>query len=368
MIRTQRRRTRRILLIGVPVLALLLGLGGYATWNYTNLFTPDRLCDGAVATADVQKVLGPGRLTSEGSELPTDRTKAKAECTVSARRFGEDPVHLKLRTHLSSDPRGGRITPFWVHPAMSQPDRGPVGAFGNHTGWLLMPPGCKVQPGFQVSKAVSYRDADAVAVNVIRPGIDIRSDPGITASEQADPEIRSALARLTADYASAIARSSACGPTDAVDTHLSPAGQPAQKVAADQVCGIPGLRLPFPNGTESTMLQQVSAPGAPIWFCRLSTAVDAKPSLEFVASFDPRFQALMESAWLKEPPPAGWRGTGRTVTGGPVLAPCGNGNLHLEVNGTLGIPVPVEMPMEKILGAFANAKAAEHGCEPIAPR
>ncbi|MFE2110147.1 hypothetical protein ACFXAF_30380 [Kitasatospora sp. NPDC059463] len=51
--------SRRTWAVLAGVLVLALGAGGFAAWQYTNLFLPDRLCDGAVAARGAARGRGP---------------------------------------------------------------------------------------------------------------------------------------------------------------------------------------------------------------------------------------------------------------------------------------------------------------------
>ncbi|WP_405006759.1 hypothetical protein OHV13_24035 [Kitasatospora purpeofusca] len=339
------------------MLVLALGAGGYASWQYTNLYLPDRLCDGAVAAKDAQRVLGSGKIVVADSDTSTNRDDPDAYCAISLKRGGKYVAEIHLRTKMA-EPFEPSLR---ADPAMSQPDRGPVGAFGNARGWLMMAPGCRLDP--KDTNNFPKRDADAVAVDVVR---DQEPDPYrfARADRTASPEARQDLARLAAGFAAAIARRSGCGSADLPDVHLTSGEQIGQSVEDGQLCGAPGAAAvgKLPDGAR----QDISSSSAPVQSCWIHTGVRQQPLYEFTATLDARYPnfAIHISDKPLAPLPEGWRGTGN---GSTVVAPCASRTLTLHAFG-YAVPdssQPTETPAFR---AWANAMAAKFGCEPVAPK
>ncbi|MFB6894231.1 hypothetical protein ACFCX4_33535 [Kitasatospora sp. NPDC056327] len=351
------RLSRRAWAIVAGVLVLALGAGGFATWRYTNLFLPDRLCAGAVASKDAQRVLGSGRIVVAGSSASSDRGSPEASCAISLRRGNTYVAELHLRTRLAALAEPS----LRADPAMAQPDRGAVGAFGNARGWLLMAPGCRLDS--RDTDNFPTRDADAVTVDVIRDG---QPDPYrfARADPAASPEAREGLARLAADFSAAVARRSGCGPAEVPDVHLTAGERIGQPVVGDTLCGVPGAADDgaLPPGAR----QDVSSPSAPVRSCWVHDGIRAKPLYEFTGTLDTRYPgfALLADGKPLGPLPDGWRGTG---DGSTVVAPCGSGNLTLHAFGfaITGTAPAVQNPAFR---TWANATAAGYGCEPVAPQ
>ncbi|MER7705653.1 hypothetical protein ABTX81_22525 [Kitasatospora sp. NPDC097605] len=337
------------------VLALAIGAGGFAAWRYTDLFLPDRLCDGAVATEDVRRVLGDGRLEVVQSRLPKDRAAPEGSCVIEV-RGGAD---LTLRSHgvKVADKRS------LVDPGMSQPDRGPIGAFANDTGWLVLPAGCRMPGG--ASDDFPDRDADLLSADVRHQGergARWQDDP---AKETPDQPAREALARLAADFGAALAKSSGCGSADAPDMHLTAAGSSAAPATDGQLCGLPGV------GTGQNLpdlAQRVSDPAAPLRSCWVYSQSLSEPALRFTATADTRYPAFVTGRKdLAAPLPAGWRGTGSYSA---VQAPCGKDTLFLHLSGRTDLVDPTEPTAygTPLFTSWANAVAAQRGCAPVAPK
>ncbi|MGW6916773.1 hypothetical protein ACWGB8_23545 [Kitasatospora sp. NPDC054939] len=354
------RRTRRLLRLGVPSLVLALAAGGWVAWQYTDLLVPDPLCGGAVAASDVRAVLGGGRIEVVASERSHDRADPKSTCIVSVADSGKESGRLVLRT-VGVDPVGA------IDPAMSQPDRGPIGGFFNTSGWMLLPSGCRLPA--RGTDLAPGRDADAVEVSV-RSSKGGPGTPPTGRSEEAPlPEARAALARLSAGFGAAVARATGCGSADVPDTHLTAAGSSAQRAVNGQLCEQPGAGT-GPGATPEGLYQRVSDPAAPVQVCWIhheDAAPTEAPAIRFTSSTDPRFPGLLldrESLGRSLPP--GWRGKGTPNT---VVAPCGNGTLLLSLMAERpyvdpGTPT-IDAPLFR---TWAAAVTAEHDCEPVAPR
>ncbi|MFE2172523.1 hypothetical protein [Kitasatospora sp. NPDC059462] len=349
--------SRRTWAVLAGVLVLALGAGGFAAWQYTNLFLPDRLCDGAVAAEDAERVLGSGKIVVADSDVSSDRSDPEANCAISLRRGGTyvAEIHLRTRSAQLFEPS------LRADPAMSQPDRGPVGAFGNTRGWLLMAPGCRLDT--KDTDHYPKRDADAVAVDVVR---DEEPDPyqSVRADTTASPGARQDLARLAADFAAAVARRSGCGSAQVPDVHLTTGEQLARPVEDGKLCGVPGATA---TGTlPPSAVQDISSPSAPVQTCWIHSGTRQQPLYEFTATLDTRYPgfALHVDDKPLEPLADGWRGTGN---GSTVAAPCGTGTLTLQAFGRsiADAPPALEAPAFR---AWANAMAAHYGCEPVAPR
>ncbi|MER5354392.1 hypothetical protein ABT093_29190 [Kitasatospora sp. NPDC002551] len=350
------RFSRRTWAIAVGAVVLVLGVGGYVSWQYPNLLLPDRLCDGAVSAADAERVLGDGKIVVADSDVSTDRDDPDAYCAISLKRGGKYVAEIHLRT------RKAELFELSLRadPAMSQPDRGPVGAFGNARGWLLMAPGCRLAD--LDTHHYPKRDADAVTVDVVR---DKEPDPYrfVRADTSASPESRQGMARLAADFAAAVARRSGCGSAEVPDVHLTTGEQIGQPVVGGQLCGVPGATATkeLPPGTR----QDISSPTAPVQSCWIHNGTRQELLYEFTATLDTRYPdfALHIDDKPLGAPPGGWRGAG---DGSTVVAPCGSGSLTLHAFGfaITGSPPPVEAPAFR---TWANAMAAKYGCEPVAP-
>ncbi len=350
--------SRRTWAILAGVLVLALGAGGFAAWQYTNLFLPDRLCDGAVATKDAERVLGNGKIEIASHRASSERNDPDAYCAISLKRGGKYVAEIHLRTKMAEIAEPS----LRADPAMSQPDRGPVGAFGNARGWLLMAPGCRLDP--KDTNNYPKRDADAVAVDVVR---DKEPDPYrfARADRTASPEARQDLARLAAGFAAAVAQRSGCGSAAVPDIHLTSGEQIGQPIDDGPVCGVPGASpvTTLPSGTR----QDISSSEAPVQSCWVHTGIRQQPLYEFTATLDTRYPAFAVHSGDKPlaPLPDGWRGTGSSGT--TVAAPCTSGTLTLQAFGSAftGSTLPLETSAFR---AWANAMAAKYGCEPVAPK
>ncbi|MEK2494274.1 hypothetical protein WN990_32470 [Kitasatospora purpeofusca] len=350
------RLSRRTWFVVVGVLVLALGAGGFATWQYTNLFLPDRLCDGVVAAKDAERILGSGKIVVAASNVSTNRNDPDAYCAISLKRGGKyvAEIHLRTRTAEIAEPS------LRADPTMSQPDRGPVGAFGNTRGWLLMEPGCRLDT--KDTNNYPKRDADAVAVDVVR---DKEADPYrfARADRTSSPEARQDLARLAAGFAAAVARRSGCGSAAVPDVHLTGGEQIGQPIDDGPLCGVPGASpvTKLPPGTR----QDISSGAAPVQSCWVYSGIRQQPLYEFTATLDTRYPAF--AIQLDDKPPAalpdGWRGTGN---GSMVVAPCASGTLTLQAFGSA---LPNSPSIEATaFRVWANAMAAKYGCEPVAPK
>lgn len=349
--------SRRAWVILAGVLVLALGAGGYASWQYTNLYLPDRLCDGAIDAKDAERVLGSGKIVVADSDVSTNRSDPDAYCAISLKRGGKYVAEIHLRTKMA-EPYELSLR---ADPAMSQPDRGPVGAFGNARGWLMMAPGCRLDP--KDTNNYPKRDADAVALDVVR---DKEPDPYrfARADRTASPEARQDLARLAADFAAAVARRSGCGSADVPDVHLTGGEQIGQPVDDGQLCGVPGATAvtKLPDGAR----QDISSSSAPVQSCWIYTDIRQRLLYEFTATLDSRYPdfAIHISDKPLASSPGGWRGSNN---GSTVVASCASGTLTLHAFG-FALPdssQPTETPVFRV---WANAMAAKFGCEPVAPK
>ncbi len=345
--------SRRAWAIIAGVLVLVVGAGGYASWRY-NLFLPDRLCDGAVAAKDVRQVLGDGRIEVVQSQLPKDRAEPGGRCVIRIRN-GAD---LTLQTHgvELADDRS------LVDPAMSQPDRGPLGAFANDTGWLVLPAGCRKTPGS--TKVFPDRDADILGADVRHRGkheLMWQDDPS---KETPDQEARAALARLAADFGAALAKSSGCGSADVPDMHLTAPGPAVTPATDGQLCGLPGVGT---GRNRPELAQRVSDPAAPLQSCWVYSQIMSEPALRFTVTTDTRYPTFVASRKsLDTPLPTGWRGAG---TDGAVHAPCGKDDLFLHLSGRNDLVTPEPNAFStQLFTSWVNAVAAQRGCEPVAPK
>ncbi len=337
----------------VAAVVLVLAAGGYASWQYTDLFLPDRLCDGAVAAKDVRQVLGGGRIEVVQSRLPEDRTEPDGRCVI---RVGNG-ADLTLRTHgvERAEDRGP------VDPAMSQPDRGPLGAFGNDTGWLVLPAGCRKAAAR--TDAFPDRDADILGADVRHRGkhdLMWQDDPS---KETPDQEARAALARLAADFGAALAKSSGCGSAEVPDMHLTAPGPAVTPATDGQLCGLPGVGT---GRNLPELAQRVSDPAAPLRSCWVYSQIMSEPALRLTVTTDTRYPTFVASRKsLDSPLPTGWRGTG---SDGAVHARCGTDDLFLHLSGRNDLVTPGPTAFSTpLFTSWANAVAAQRGCEPIAP-
>ncbi|MFB7473890.1 hypothetical protein [Kitasatospora sp. NPDC056184] len=353
------KTSRRFWAIVAGVLVLALGAGGYVSWQYPNLFLPDRLCDGAVAAEDAERVLGSGRIVVADSDVSTNRDDPDAYCAISLKRGGKYVAEIHLRTKKAElfEPS------LRADPAMSQPDRGPVGAFGNARGWLLMAPGCRLAD--LDTNHYPKRDADAVAVDVVR---DKEPDPYrfVRADTTASPEARQDLAGLAADFAAAVARRSGCGSAEVPDVHLTTGEQIAQSVDEGRICGVPGATAA--GRLQPGARQDISSPSAPVQTCWIYDNDRSTPVYRFTGTLDaryPNFAVLGTGSDPLGPLPTGWRGTGRDNR---VVAPCGSGSLVLEVFRSSSDDREVPAVETPAFRTWANAMAAKYGCEPVAPQ
>ncbi|MFB7678072.1 hypothetical protein ACFC26_42405 [Kitasatospora purpeofusca] len=351
--------SRRTLAILAGVVLLVLGTGGLVSWQFPNLFLPDRLCDGAVAAKDAEQVLGSGKIVVASHRASSNRDDPDAYCAISLKRGGKYVAEIHLRTRKAAifEPA------LRADPAMSQPDRGPVGAFGNARGWLLMAPGCRLAS----KDAENYpaRDADAVAVDVTR-GNQPNPYGSAPADAAASPAAREDLARLASGFAAGVARRSGCGSAEVTDLHLTTGEQVGQGVVDGQLCGVPGAAAT--GKLQADLRQDISSPSAPVQSCWIYDDNRSTPVYRFTATLDtryPKFAVLSVGNSPLGPLPTGWRGTGKDNL---VVAPCGTGSLTLEAFRSSaedrGVPA-LEAPAFR---AWANAMAAKYGCEPIAPK
>ncbi|MFJ8434401.1 hypothetical protein ACIQ9P_24155 [Kitasatospora sp. NPDC094019] len=344
------RRTRAVV---AGVLVLALGAGGFAIWRWTNLFLPGRLCDGAVAAKDVQQVLGSGRIEVVQSRLPKDRTDPEGRCVIRV-RGGAD---LTLQTHGVQ--RADDRSP--VDPAMSQPDRGPLGAFGNDTGWLVLPAGCRKAPGS--TDAFPDRTADILGADVRHRGKHDLMWQDQPSKETPDREARATLARLAADFGSALAKSSGCGPADVPDMHLTAPGPAVTPATDGQLCGLPGVGT---GRNLPELAQRVSDPAAPLQSCWVYSQIMSEPALRFTVTADSRYPTFVARRKnLDSPLPSGWRGTG---SDGAVHAQCGNDDLLFHLSGRSDLVTPGPSAFSTpLFTSWVNAVAAQRGCKPVAP-
>ncbi|MFF7458405.1 hypothetical protein [Kitasatospora sp. NPDC008115] len=351
--------SRRAWAIVAGVLVLALGAGGYVSWQYPNLFLPDRLCDGAVAAEDAERVLGSGRIVVADSDVSTNRNDPDAYCAISLKRGGKYVAEIHLRTR-----RAALFEPsLRADPAMSQPDRGPVGAFGNSRGWLLMAPGCRLDP--KDADHYPKRDADAVAVDVVR---DNEPDPYrfAHADRTASPEARQDLARLAADFGAAVARRSGCGSAEVPDVHLTAGEQIGLPVNDGRLCGVPGATSG--DRLQPELRQDISGASAPVQSCWIYDNNRSTPIYRFTGTLDtryPNFAVLSTGSEPLGPLPSGWRGTGKDNL---VVAPCGSGSLTLEAFRSSSNERKVPATESPAFRTWANAMAAKYGCEPVAPK
>ncbi|GAA1394294.1 hypothetical protein GCM10009639_28270 [Kitasatospora putterlickiae] len=291
------------------------------------------------------------------SDVSTNRDDPDAYCAISLKRGGKYVAEIHLRTKKAAlfEPS------LRADPTMSQPDRGPVGAFGNARGWLLMAPGCRLAN--LDTNNYPKRDADAVAVDVVR---NKEPDPYrfVRADTTASPEARQDLARLAADFAAAVARRSGCGSAEVPDVHLTTGEQIAQPVDDGRLCGVPGATAA--NELLPGARQDISSPSAPVQTCWIHyNGFRQELRYEFTATLDTRYPAFalhIDDRPL-EPLPAGWRGTGNDSL---VVAPCGSGTLTLHVFG-FALDRSAEAVENPAFRTWANAMAAKFGCEPVAP-
>ncbi|MFE6870847.1 hypothetical protein ACFVFS_30350 [Kitasatospora sp. NPDC057692] len=351
------RLSRRAWTLVAAALVLVLGAGGFATWRYTDLFVPDRLCDGAVATKDVRRILGDGRLEVVQSRLAKDRAEAGGDCVIEAAN-GAD---LTLRSHgvRPDDERSP------VDPAMSQPDRGPIGAFGNDTGWLMLPAGCRKAAGGATDRFPD-RDADVLSADVRHRGKHGLIWQDAPSKETPDQEARTALARLAGDFGAALARSSGCGSDTVPDMHLTAPGPPVAPATDGRLCGLPGVAT---GGNRQELAERVGDPAAPLQSCWVYVQTLSEPAFGFTATTDTRYPALVATRErLNAPLSAGWRGTGANTT---IRVPCGKDDLLLHL--TTGRPDLIEPTgatayTSRLFSSWADAVAAQRGCEPVAPK
>ncbi|MFD8699167.1 hypothetical protein [Kitasatospora purpeofusca] len=349
--------SRRTWAILAGVLVLALGVGGFVSWQYPNLFLPDRLCDGAVATKDAEQVLGSGKIVVASHRASSNRDDPDAYCAISLKRGGKYVAEIHLRTKMAAVAEPS----LRADPAMSQPDRGPIGAFGNTRGWLLMAPGCRLDP--RDTNNYPKRDADAVAVDVVR---DKEPDPYrfAYADRTASAEARQDLAQLAADFAAAVARRSGCGSAAVPDVHLTGGEQIGQPVDDGPICGVPEASpvTKLPPGTQ----QDISSSSAPVQSCWVHTGIRQLPLYQFTATLDTRYPAFAIHNGDKPvaPLPNGLRGTGGDST---VVAPCASGTLTLQAFGS-ALPRSSPSIETTAFRAWANAMAAKYGCDPIAPK
>ncbi|MEV0194002.1 hypothetical protein AB0I39_36475 [Kitasatospora purpeofusca] len=348
------RLSRRTWFVVVGVLVLALGGGGFATWQYTNLFLPDRLCDGAVSAKDVQQVLGDGRIEVVQSRLPKDLAGPAGRCVVRV-RGGAD---LTLQSHGVE--RADKRSP--VDPAMSQPDRGPLGAFANDTGWLVLPAGCRSTTTGS-TEVLPDRDADILAADVRHRGEHGLMWQDNPSKEKPDQEARAALARLAADFGAALAKSSGCGSADVPDVHLTAPGPAVTPATDGQLCGLPGVGT---GRNLPELAQRVSDPAALLQSCWVYNQIMSEPALRLTVTADSRYPTLVaDRKNLDTALPTGWRGTG---TDGAVHAQCGKDHLFFHLSGRPDLVTPEPTAFStQLFTSWVNAVAAQRGCEPIAP-
>ncbi|MFC9329911.1 hypothetical protein [Kitasatospora sp. NPDC057015] len=360
-----RRRTAWIALVAV----LAVSAGTALTWRLTNLFTPDRLCGGAVARSDAQRLLGGGRITEAG---PTARAgDPTTDCTITARTGlgGTARASVTLRTERAVSP--GIDTQARTVPQMSQLTGDRPGAFSNRTGWVLLPAGCELPvPKDDPLPLVSLGNADVLRADVWLAPDDVQPERR-RAEEVPDPAARASLARITDGLAAAIGREAHCGTPVTVEDRLGDPGGESRASDDGKACGLPGLSLGAAAGRTTPLRERVTAEGAPVWICGIDDGYYVSPVVSFVATADEAFiGAAALAGELRTPLPAGWRGTGETD--GPVLVPCGRGSLYLGVSALDGAlrdgeqEGRSELPKD-LFARFANAVAAARGCEPIAP-
>ena len=361
-----RRRTTWIALAAV----LAVSAGAFLTWRLTNVFTPDRLCGGAVTRADAQAVLGEGRITGSASTArggdPTTR------CTITAREGLGGTVRASITLHTERAVSPGIDSQVRTVPQMSQLEGGRPGAFSNRTGWVLLPAGCVLpEPKKDPLPLKSRGDADVLWADVWLAPDDVLPEKR-RAEEQPDTAARASLARITDGLAAAVGRQAGCGGALAASgDRLGDPGGAARASDDRKVCGLPGLSLGVTAGRTTPLREHVSAEGAPVWICGLDDGYLVSPVVSLIATTDEAFigAAALEGE-LRTPLPAGWRGAGETD--GPVLVPCGKDTLYLSVSSLDSAlrdgrqETRTELPKD-LFARFANAVAAQRGCEPVAP-
>lgn len=122
--------------------------------------------------------------------------------------------------------------------------------------------------------------------------------------ETPDQEARAALARLAADFGTALAKSSGCGSTDAPDMHLTAPGPAVTPATDGQLCGLPGVG----TGRNLTELaQRVSDPAAPLQSCWVYSQIMSEPALRFTVTTDTRYPTFVAAgrAWTPRCRPVG---------------------------------------------------------------
>ncbi|MDQ0311251.1 hypothetical protein J2S46_005807 [Kitasatospora herbaricolor] len=361
-----RRRTAWIALAAV----LAVSAGALLTWRLTNVFGPDRLCGGAVSRADAQQVLGEGRITESGSTARAgDPT---VSCTITARTGlgGTARARVTLRTERAVSP--GIDKQVRTVPQMSQLEGGRPGSFSNRTGWVLLPAGCVLPvPKDDPLPLKSRGDADVLWADVWFSPDDVLPEKR-RAEEQPDTAARTALARVADGMAAAAGRQAGCGtPAAPAGDRLGDPGGQARASEDGKACGLPGLSLGSTAGRTTPLRERVSSEGAPVWICGVEDGHLVSPVLSFTVTADQAWiGAAALDTELRAALPTGWRGTGDTD--GPVLVPCGKDTLYLGVSALDSAlrdgqgEARSELPKD-LFARFANAVAAQRGCEPIAP-
>ncbi|MBM7056111.1 hypothetical protein [Streptomyces durocortorensis] len=277
------RSTRRKV-VATATAAIVVAGGLFAGFG-TNLFGPDRLCDGWVSAADAERALGGGgrlgdsvtRATGAGTEGPA------VSCTVERGGWWPGGDQRRLTVMVTSErPRFPFELSAWKITGGSAVLTGATaGAVEERTGWGLLPEAC-------AGRASGTREG-------LRPVIRVSSSPA-----DADRDASGAILRSAAD---AVARAAGCAERAAGDGVVLESPSTLRETVPDEVCGIAGFALPELRGSAGAGVQErTSGSFGSGWFCDLSFSGDERngPFTRFAVVRDPSLASPLAESGARQ--------------------------------------------------------------------
>ncbi|MYV50639.1 hypothetical protein [Streptomyces sp. SID2888] len=271
------RRQRKPIFVfgGLAAVVALAGAALFAWWN-TNVFGAEALCNGMVASEDVQSAHNSrGRMAEVNNQMAAASSEFRCTVKRTSRFIGTDDLEVVVRTATES-----RAFPFttatWKNPsAMSYFKDGASGAVSDKRGWVILPKACWSQVGsIQGSRRIPPSpNAVAVVEAVVEQG-------------SAD---REGLARLLVHAAQKVAAGAGCSATELkAPSDLSALSKP-RRTDNQNACGLRGFSLPknsLVKGLVEPGQEQLTDKLSHTWACDMYLNGTSGAQVSFSASSD----------------------------------------------------------------------------------
>ncbi|MFF4534458.1 hypothetical protein ACFY1P_34960 [Streptomyces sp. NPDC001407] len=334
----------------------------HATFN-TNIFGPERLCDGTLSAEDVHRILGTsGRISSSiQPQADTDSTTSFTCSVKVSTKFPDDRSRF-LTLEVGDQPSGFPIdgSRGTASGSLSYFGDQALGGVSDSVGWLSLPNQC--------GKRMTAHDSGAPA-----QAVTIRLEEAPPAKEDRRIDISKALTTAM----SKLGTSNGCAMVGENREPTLHDPSPERPINFAHACALPGFAIPDdarPGHVPQQETEQVSHKGQQVWSCDIRFKKTPEPQISIAMTQDKNLLAsLSRDINRATPAAADWKANGSTS--GPLMASCAKKDTYFSINVSSEYRQLIEKnkgisaaeAQREIFRSFLNAMGRQLGCSDIAP-